>query len=350
MTTGERSPHRDAGAYPRPPLPPDEPQRLEALQRYDILDTPPDQAFDDLTHIAAHICATPVALVTLVDSHRQWFKARHGFDRPETPRDMAFCAHAIAAPGTLVVADAMADERFARNPLVLGHPEIRFYAGAPLRVPGGHAVGTLCVIDRRPRALEPAQQAALEALARQAVALLELRRRALELQHLSVRDPLTGLYDRAYLDGALTTELERARRYGYPTSLAVLAVDGFRQISDAHGQAEGERLLTLLAGMLNKGLRAADTVGRYGGQELAAILPHTGVVVAATLAERIRRNVTAAWQGARPPLRSGGTTVTIGVAAFPDEVSDPESLIAAADRRFHAGAAQGGDRVVARDA
>ncbi len=342
--------HRDAGAYARPPLPPDEPQRLEALKRYDLLDTPPDQAFDDLTHLAAHICGTPIALVTLVDSHRQWFKARLGYDTPETPRDMAFCAHAIAAPGTLVVPDALADERFARNPLVLGSPEIRFYAGAPLRVPGGHAVGTLCVIDRRPRELEPPQQAALEALARQAVALLELRRRGLELQQLSVRDPLTGLYDRAYLDGALATELERARRYGYPTSLAILAVDGFRRISDTHGQAESERLLTLLAAMLNKGLRAADTVGRYGGQELAAILPHTGVEVAATLAERIRRNVAAMWQSARPPLRSGGTTVTIGVAAFPDEVSDPEGLLAAADRRFRVGTAQGGDRVVARDA
>lgn len=168
--------HRPGLAYPRPPLPPDEPQRLEALRRYEILDTLPEQMFDDLTLLASHICHTPIALVTLIDSDRQWIKARIGVEVTETPRDVAFCAHAIASPETLVVPDTLQDERFARNPLVVNEPKIRFYAGAPLLVEQGHALGTICVIDREPRHLTDRQQEALEALARQVVLLLELRR------------------------------------------------------------------------------------------------------------------------------------------------------------------------------
>ncbi len=168
--------HRPGQAYARPPLPPEEPQRLEALQRYQILDTLPEQAFDDVTLLAAHICQVPIALISLVDRNRQWFKSRIGMDATETPRDIAFCAHAIAARETLVIPDALADVRFANNPLVVSDPQIRFYAGACLRVGEGHAIGTLCVMDRVPRELEPAQQEALEALSRQVMAHLELRR------------------------------------------------------------------------------------------------------------------------------------------------------------------------------
>jgi GAF domain-containing protein len=224
--------HRQAGAYPRPPLPPDEPERLEALEQYDILDTDPEQAYDDLTLLASHICKAPIALVSLVDSDRQWFKSRVGLEASETHRDFAFCAHAIVAEGTMVVNDATRDERFARNPLVLGDPEIRFYAGAPLRVPGGRALGTLCVIDRVPRELTPEQQAALEALSRQVVAQLELRRRIRELQQYSARDPLTGVFNRGYFDTMLPVELERSKRYDDPTSLLLLDVDRFKQIND----------------------------------------------------------------------------------------------------------------------
>jgi GAF domain-containing protein len=176
--------HRQAKAYARPPLPPDEPARMEALRQYGVLDTLPEQAFDDLTLLAAHICQTPVALISLVDTERQWFKSRIGWDASETPRDMAFCAHAIVAPGSLVVPDALADERFAHNPLVLAEPHIRFYAGAPLRAPDGHALGTLCVIDHVPRVFTKEQRAALEALSRQVMAQLELRRCQVQLERI----------------------------------------------------------------------------------------------------------------------------------------------------------------------
>lgn len=157
-------------------VPPTEPQRLQELKSYAVLDTPPESSFDELVHLASEICGTPIALVSLIDEKRQWFKARVGVTAQETPREMAFCAHAILNPGDLMqVSDARLDERFATNPLVTGEPYIRFYAGAPLVASSGEALGTLCVIDRKPRELTPAQHHALKVLARQVMTLLELR-------------------------------------------------------------------------------------------------------------------------------------------------------------------------------
>lgn len=168
----------------------DEQARLAALRRYRILDTQPEQRFDDLTMLASHICDAPISLITLIDSDRQWFKSKVGLEVPETERSVAFCAHAIQEPGTIMqVPDATHDDRFRDNPFVTGAPNIRFYAGAPLVTPDGYALGTLCVVDVKPRRLTDAQLRALDALRRQAESLLELRRNLDDLaEALSERD------------------------------------------------------------------------------------------------------------------------------------------------------------------
>lgn len=160
----------------RAPLPENEAARLEVLRQFAILDTEPEETFNDLMRLAAYICNTPIAIITLVDSDRQWFKARLGLSPAETSRDISFCAHAILAPDTFVVRDTLDDERFKTNPLVTAEPHIRFYAGSPLTTIEGFNLGTLCVLDRTPRELSREQIAALRVLSNQIMTQLELRR------------------------------------------------------------------------------------------------------------------------------------------------------------------------------
>jgi two-component system NtrC family sensor kinase len=218
----------------KPPMPVNEPDRLQALLNYHILDTEAEQNFDDLTKLASHVCGTPIALVSLIDADRQWFKSRVGLDARQTPREFAFCAHTIMDEQPLVVADPRSDERFKNNPLVLGDPKIRFCAGAPLQTPHGHNIGTLCVIDQVARQLTPEQIEALKALARQVVSQLELR----ETLHLLERKrqqtlELTNSLHQANQELTQIIASERAARtqlrgvIDYSSNfVAVLGIDG----------------------------------------------------------------------------------------------------------------------------
>ena len=196
---------RTEGAVPAP-LHHDEPARLAVLREYGIVDTLPEPQFDDITYLASYICGAPIALVSLVDEGRQWFKAKVGTDLGETPRDVAFCAHAILKPDEIfVVPDAHQDPRFATNPLVHNEPHIRFYAGAPLISPEGMPLGTLCVVDQVPGYLSPAQTRALAALAREVVVHLELRRAVAMLTK-----PLAELSNDPMLEPDMRDELRQA--------------------------------------------------------------------------------------------------------------------------------------------
>jgi GAF domain-containing protein len=164
------------------PMPINEVARLAALQKYAILDTDPEQGFDDLTLLASYVCRTPIALISLVDENRQWFKSKVGLSVSETSREVAFCSRAILEKDVFVVPDTLEDDRFRDSPLVVSEPRIRFYAGAPLITEEGYALGTLCVIDRTPRKISPEEAEALKALSRMVLAQLEFRRNLILLK------------------------------------------------------------------------------------------------------------------------------------------------------------------------
>ena len=316
----------------------DEARRIASMHRYRILDTLPERAYDDIVRLASALCGTPISTVTLVDSERQWFKASLGLEDRETARDVAFCDHAIRQPDQLlVVNNATLDPRFADNPLVTGGPEIRFYAGMPLVNVDGQALGTVCVIDRQPRDLTPAQYDGLRALGRQVVALLELRRLNLDMQrmvaeremlHTSLlsyqrelegqnealaiqasHDHLTGLLNRGGLDRLKADARAGRVRFSGPYAVAVLDIDHFKRINDGFGHATGDSVLKVVAEEIRRGIRGGDVAARYGGEEFLVFLPESQLEPAVMVVERIRAAVSARVDLPAPVTLSAGVAV-----------------------------------------
>ncbi len=353
------------------PLPPNETARLQALRRYQILDTLEEQAFNDITMLASFICDAPMAVISLVDSERQWFKSRVGVQATETPREHAFCAHAILKPEeVLVVGDAMADTRFSGNPLVTGDPHIRFYVGAPLITPQGDALGTICVMDRVARELPKDNIDALRALARQVIAQMELHRVSMELdrgakelkvyqrqlegyqrqierantmlESQSLTDELTGVNNRRAFNQALQHELARASRNDSAVSLLLVDIDKFKSFNDAYGHVAGDKALQEVARILSSHGRPFDLVARYGGEEFAIILPNTDDVGAIVVAERLRRAIEIApWTN---------RTITIGVGASTTRAgTNAATLIVQADQALYHTKQHGGNQTAHAD-
>lgn len=302
--------------------PPNETDRLQALHAYQVLDTLPEQAYDDIVRLASFICSTPIALVSMVDENRQWFKARLGMDLAQTARDISFCAHALAQMDELlIIQDTQADSRFTDNPMVWSAPHIRFYAGAPLLTSTRQVLGTLCVLDYTPRDLSPEQKFALSALARQVVAQLELRRKTNRLELLSTTDALTELPNRHASLGTLQEEFDRSQRYALPLSFLLVEIDQFKQLNAKSGRAVGEDILKSVAGVLRKEARSHDTVGRYGDSTFAVILPSTGKDDSIVVAERLRRAVETLSLASRITISVGMSSLNLSmseVAAMTD--------------------------------
>jgi diguanylate cyclase (GGDEF)-like protein len=230
------------------------------------------------------VLETPIALISLVDGDRQWFLAHHGIDSTETPRKMAFCAHAIAGDGTLVVPDARQDPRFCTNPLVLQDPKVRFYAGTPLQSRDGHNLGTLCVIDRQPRHFSSSQVRLLEDLA-------QLVLRELELRRLTTVHPVSALATRdSFLEQA-EPELLRARQAGENLAVLALQLDHFDQIKNRWGLQASDRAVLHVAGLLRSQQCEQDLVGQIGDQEFALLMVNVDLATAMERADAIRAGI-----------------------------------------------------------
>lgn len=251
-----------------PALPINEESRLQCLRALNILDTPAEERFDRYTRLVKKMMDVPIALVSLVDDDRLWFKSRVGLDATEASRDISFCGHAILGHDTFVINDALNDTRFADNPLVLSEPNIRFYAGVPLVYSDASALGTLCVIDTQPRELSKEQLEVLEDIA-------ALVTRELEVVQLAVLDDLTGIANRRGFRLLTQKSLDICYREEIASSLVFFDLNGFKKINDRFGHAEGDRALVNFANLMKRSFRCCDVFARLGGDEFVVFLTGT---------------------------------------------------------------------------
>lgn len=317
----------------------DEAGRTAALDRYSVLDTPAAEPFDKITSLVKNVLKVPICAVSLIDRERQWFKSIVGLDVAETPRSVSFCTHTIKLEEPLVIADSEEDPRFRDNPLVVGPPHIRSYAGAPLCTPDGYNLGALCVMDKVPRSFSDAQLAILSSFASLVVDELELRL-------IAERDHLTGALTRRGFVGKVEAELERARSNGGTSFLLLMDIDHFKFVNDSYGHPAGDTVLRAVAKTSSEQLRANDFFGRLGGEEFGILLPDTDEAGARSIAEDIRRSI----QSHSVPVAGGiggiGVTASFGLAAPTSTIRKAEDWISAADQALYSAKRSGRNRCV----
>lgn len=294
------------------PMPADEVRRLTELRALELLDSDPEERFDRVTRLAQRLFGVPIALVSLVDDDRQWFLSNQGLDAAETPREFAFCAHTILGDDVMQVEDATVDPRFLDNPLVLGAPEIRFYAGAPISGPGGAKLGTLCIIDREPRVLTSADEASLRDMA-------EMIEREISATSLATGDELTGLSNRRGFEMLGAKVLDVCARRGLQVTLLYCDLDGLKRINDDFGHDVGDQALREYAQILGRAFRGSDVIARLGGDEFAVMLvgSQDGPPAIGRLAELLAARNEA-------PEATYQLEASLGLATF--DPSAPESL------------------------
>ena len=311
--------------------------RLDALDRLDVLDTPPEPEFDRIARLIKNIFGVDIAIVSMIDAHRQWYKACIGMPVSEVPRNESFCKLTIREAEPVIAPDATRDPRFRDSPYVQGEPFIRFYAGVQLRTSEGHAIGTLCAIDSQPHDFGDREIDILRDLA--AVVMTEV-----ELKQLAATDVLTGALSRRAFkeDGANAVAL--SQRHDNHLSCIAVDLDYFKKINDTYGHAAGDKVLTVAAGILKEHLRQSDIVARIGGEEFAILLPHTSQAGALEAAEKLRQRIeaTAVDIGGRKI----GVTASFGVSQLDSDAKDIDSLLARADTALYEAKAKGRNKCV----
>ncbi|QET04918.1 MULTISPECIES: sensor domain-containing diguanylate cyclase [Cupriavidus] len=314
-----------------PPKLPDDMARVATLRALNVLDTSAEERFDRLTRLAKRLFDIPIALVSLVDENRQWFKSCQGLDIREAPRSTSFCGHAICSDDVLLIPDATLDLRFHDNPLVTGDPHIRFYAGRPLAAPNGAKLGTLCLIDRRPRTLDAEEMALLHDLA-------DMAERELAAVQMATIDELTALSNRRGFAMLAQHALDMCRRFLRPATLVYMDMNGFKAINDRFGHAEGDRALAAFGQALRTAFRDSDLVARMGGDEFAVLLTNTDSDGAGDALVRLRTHVET-WNGGN--TRAYALDYCAGVIAFdPARHMNVQDLMAEADGAMYAQKAQ----------
>ena len=305
-----------------PPIPADERHRLHTLRALNVLDTPPEERFDRLTRLARRLFGVPIALVSLVDENRQWFKSKAGLDADETSRDISFCGHAILEDEIFTIPDALDDRRFHDNPLVTEDPNIRFYAGCPLRVPNGSRLGTFCIIDKEPREFSDDEKEMLSDLA----AMAEQELLAVQL---ATMDELTLLSNRRGFMALARHALNVCRRLSKPAALLYFDLDKFKQINDRYGHAEGDRALQTFADLLKSTFRESDVTGRIGGDEFVVFLTGADAQQTEALLGRFQKNLS---ESNASQARGYDLSSSVGVTAFePEKHSTLEALMSESD-------------------
>lgn len=310
-----------------PIKPANEVTRIQALHGLNLLDSAPEERFDRLTRLAKRLFNVPIALVTLVDSDRQWFKSCVGLGVSETPRNVSFCGHAILQSELLMIPDARQDERFHDNPLVTGEPNIRFYAGYPLTVPNGNKMGTLCLIDTKPRELDDEERGLLRDLA----GMAEQELMAVQMASM---DELTLLSNRRGFKTLAQHALDACKHRGKPATLLFFDLNDFKQINDRYGHAEGDSALKTFADVLRIAFRESDVIGRLGGDEFVGLLTGSSQVETTAIMARLKeildeRNATL--------QRGYEIRFSVGQIAFdPQRHDSVDRLLADADEAMYA--------------
>ncbi|PAJ74953.1 hypothetical protein CJF42_07705 [Pseudoalteromonas sp. NBT06-2] len=329
------------------PIPTNESERLLELESYNIVDSLPEDEYDDIVLISSHICNTPIAIVALIDETRKWHKSKVGINKESVPRDIAICSHTILNDEILVVNDTHLNEKFCNIGMVTKAPFVRFYAGVPLINTSGFALGTLCVLDTKPNQLNDFQINSLKALARQVITLLELRRNLAQLEKqkhelfaLSQTDDLSNLFNRRVLSRELSKELKRSVRYGGNFALMMLDLDYFKILNDKYGHAYGDKAIQKIGKLLKEKSRDTDCCIRYGGDEFIILMPNTNAEQAIYVSERIRQSID----------KSGGAldtlSASIGIVIVQQFDVSEKSILALADDCVYLAKEQGRNQII----